>query len=256
MTEQMPGKIIPILPCRSLNEQLDFYQSLGFEMTYRQARPNQYACVRHLIAELHFFVLKELDPAKNYSMCYVHVADVDAVYETLCESLKRNTNRIPVRGYPKITKPNSLAEDRRFNLVDPSGNRILIGTKHAAPQSKAEPEVTVHASKFRNAFETAYKLAHAKDDPAHAAKVLDLVLPRMEEAPLPLRYRAVILRADIAHLLDENEAALSFMDKVSQISLSSISLCAEEHLLVQEAAKRMEELRAALLADRRLERPE
>lgn len=163
-------------------------------MTYRQARPNQYACVRHLIAELHFFVLKELDPAKNYSMCYVHVADVDAVYETLCESLKRNTNRIPVRGYPKITKPNSLAEDRRFNLVDPSGNRILIGTKHAAPQSKAEPEVTVHASKFRNAFETAYKLAYAKDDPAHAAKVLDLVLPRMEEAPLPLRYRAVILR--------------------------------------------------------------
>lgn len=249
MTEQMSGKVIPILPCRSVNEQLDFYQSLGFEMTYKQAMPNQYACVRHPIAELHFFVLKELDPAKNYSMCYVHVADVDAVYETFCESLKRNTNSIPARGYPKITKPNNLAEDRRFNLVDPSGNRLLIGTKRAAAQSKAEPDVTGHASKFRNAFETAYKLAYAKDDPAHAAKVLDLVLSGTEEVPLSLRYRAVILRADIAHLLDQNEAALSFIDKVSQISLSHISLSAEEHLLVQEAAKRLEELKAALLAD-------
>lgn len=256
MTEQMSEKIIPILPCRSVNEQLDFYQSLGFEMTYKQARPNQYACVRHPIAELHFFVLKQLDPAKNYSMCYVHVADVDAVYETFCESLKRNTNRIPARGYPKITKPNNLAEDRRFILVDPSGNRLLIGTKRAAPPSKAEPEATVHASKFKNAFETAYKLAYAKDDPAHAAKVLDSVLPEMEEVPLPLRYRAVILRADIAHLLDENEAALSLMDEVSQISLSQLSLSAEEHLLVQEAAKRLEELKAALLADQRLQRPD
>ncbi|MFD3259596.1 bleomycin resistance protein [Paenibacillus lentus] len=250
MAEQMFGKVIPILPCRSMNEQLDFYQSLGFEMTYKQARPNQYACVRHPIAELHFFVLKELDPAKNYSMCYVNVDDVDTVYETFCESLKRNTNRIPTRGYPKITKPNNLAEDRRFNLVDPSGNRLLIGAKHAVPQSNAEqqPYVTVHASKFKNAFETAYRLAYAKDDPAHAAKVLDLVLPGMEEAPLPLRYRAVILRADIAHLLDENEAALSFIEKINQISLSHISLSAEEHHLVQEAAKRLEELKAVLMA--------
>jgi hypothetical protein len=38
--------MIPILPCRSINETLEFYVALGSEVTYQQTRPNSYACVR------------------------------------------------------------------------------------------------------------------------------------------------------------------------------------------------------------------
>ena len=37
--------MIPILPCRSIDDQLAFYESLGFEVTYRQKAPNVFAAV-------------------------------------------------------------------------------------------------------------------------------------------------------------------------------------------------------------------
>jgi hypothetical protein len=45
------GIAIPIFPCRSIDEQLDFYQALGSEVTYNQTKPNLYVCVRHHIVE-------------------------------------------------------------------------------------------------------------------------------------------------------------------------------------------------------------
>ena len=45
---------IPILPCRSTNEVLEFYRALGFEVTYQQAKPNHYAVVA--VAALGLFV--------------------------------------------------------------------------------------------------------------------------------------------------------------------------------------------------------
>jgi hypothetical protein len=47
-------RTIPILPCRSLDDVLPFYEALEFEVTYRQARPNPYAVVRLEDIELHF----------------------------------------------------------------------------------------------------------------------------------------------------------------------------------------------------------
>ncbi|KZE44731.1 hypothetical protein AV540_23030 [Brevibacillus parabrevis] len=86
MSANRESVTIPIFPCRSIDEQVEFYQALGFELTYRQAKPNLYACVRHRIVELHFFVWKQLDPSNSYSMCYVNVRDVDAVHKEFCEN--------------------------------------------------------------------------------------------------------------------------------------------------------------------------
>src|SRR5688572_5749703 len=45
--EQMNQAItIPILPCRGIDETLEFYVAVGFEVTYKQGKPNSYACVR------------------------------------------------------------------------------------------------------------------------------------------------------------------------------------------------------------------
>ncbi|MED1723977.1 VOC family protein [Brevibacillus parabrevis] len=153
MSANRESVTIPIFPCRSIDEQLEFYQALGFELTYRQAKPNLYACVRHRIVELHFFVWKQLDPSASYSMCYVHVRDVDAVHKEFCENLKNAYGKVHSRDFPRITKPNNLAEDRRCNLIDPAGNRLLIGQKHAsAAPVQTEQTVMVQPSWFANAF--------------------------------------------------------------------------------------------------------
>ncbi|WP_199617173.1 bleomycin resistance protein [Paenibacillus alkalitolerans] len=227
------GTAIPIFPCRSIDEQLDFYQALGFEVTYRQAKPNLYACVRHRIAELHFFVLKQLEPSNSYSMCYINVPDVDAVFREFCENLKTTYQKIPSQGFPKITKPNNLTEDRRFNLVDPAGNRLLVGQKHAY----TNPE---HRSRFANAFETAYRLAYAKDEPAAAAKVLDLVLSKAagEEVSAILRFKAFVLRADIAASMDEINLAKAFIKEADNL------LPDQDLEGVQEEIERLDELKS------------
>ena len=74
----MAGEItIPILPCRSINETLEFYVAMGFEITYQQARPNTYACVKYEAIDLHFFTLKGYEPKDSYSTCFVLVAASD-----------------------------------------------------------------------------------------------------------------------------------------------------------------------------------
>lgn len=241
LTNQI-GTAIPIFPCKSIDEQLDFYQALGFEITYRQAKPNLYACVRHRIMELHFFVLKQLDPVNSYSMCYVNVPEVDAVYKEFCDNLKKTYHKVPSKGLPRITKLNNLAEDRRFNLIDPAGNRLLIGQKHASSKpSQNDQYVVVHPSKFANAYETAYRLAYAKDEPVGAARVLDLVLSKTEETSVTLRFKAYVLRADIAASMDEIKLATIYIKEANQLTLSDQEL--EE---VMEAAERLHELKLTL----------
>jgi hypothetical protein len=55
--------MIPLLPCRSIDDQIDFYESLGFEVTYRQTAPNVYAAVQRGAIELHFFCGSRLPDA-------------------------------------------------------------------------------------------------------------------------------------------------------------------------------------------------
>lgn len=245
MSTIQTGTAIPIFPCTSIDEQLDFYQALGFEVTYRQAKPNVYACVRHPIVELHFFVLKQLNPSDSYSMCYVSVPDVDAVYNQFYENWKRAYRKIPSKGFPRMTKVNNLAEDRRFNLIDPAGNRLLIGQKHPPVEpAGSTPSNKAQRSNYENAFETAYRLAYAKDEPASAARVLDLALSKGEDAGAVLRFKAYVLRADIAFGMDELDLAARYIREADQVTLSDLELES-----VREAAERRNELKAALEYD-------
>ncbi|HZG17507.1 MAG TPA: VOC family protein [Candidatus Bathyarchaeia archaeon] len=240
MPNNRTGTAIPIFPCKSIDEQLNFYQALGFRVTYRQAKPNLYACVLHRIVELHFFVIKQLEPSNSYSMCYIHVPDVDAVYKEFCDHLKTAYNKVPSKGFPRITKLNDLAEDRRFNLIDPSGNRLLIGQKRAnSEQIRNDKTTDEHPSRFANAYDTAYRLAYGKDEPADAARVLDLVLSNAEEASRILLYKAFILRADIAGEMDEKNLVEYYVKEADQLSLTEQEL----EGLINET-KRLDELKS------------
>jgi len=81
-------RTIPILPCRSLDGLLAFYEALEFEVTYRQARPNPYAVVRLEGIELHFCEPDGFDPERSYGSVIIVVPDADALYRSFADRLR------------------------------------------------------------------------------------------------------------------------------------------------------------------------
>lgn len=228
---------IPVFPCKAIDEQLDFYKALGFEVTYQQSKPNLYACVRHSFTELHFFVLKSLNPAEPYSMCYISVPNVDELYQQLIDSLKKTYGKTPTKGLPRISKVNNLTEDRRFNIVDPAGNRLMIGQRHTASALQEEYVVYNPDSNFAQVYKSAYRLAYAKEDPQAAARILDIAFAKKEPVTTVLRLNALVLRADVAIEMDDLSLAQLYLAEARQLSLTE-----EDHQEAATALLRAEEL--------------
>jgi catechol 2,3-dioxygenase-like lactoylglutathione lyase family enzyme len=210
-------RTIPILPCRSIDDTLDFYRALGFQVTYRQERPNTYAVVRRGGIELQFFVLKALDPAQSYSSCYVLVPDVEALYEAFTTGLRAALGRLPSRGIPRITALKDMTYGvRQFVVVDPGGNYIRIGQPiEPKPAPRAET-----AGRLERALVAATTLADSKMDDAAAARVLDSAIGDDENAPDSVLVRARILRADLAYRSGDADAATAWLAEAEQIDLS------------------------------------
>jgi catechol 2,3-dioxygenase-like lactoylglutathione lyase family enzyme len=217
---------IPILPCQSMDETLEFYGALGFAVTYRQKRPNTYAVVGRGGVELHFFVLRGLDPASSYGTCYVKTADVDALYETFRAGLRQAFGRVPSRGMPRIGALKDMSYGvRQFVVVDPGGNHIRIGQPlesaegwaHSGP-SEASP------TRLSKALHAATLLGDSKGDDAAAAKVLDLALARDEPEPGRVRVRALILRADLAVRVGDDRLAGRLLADVRKVEIGGEEL--------------------------------
>jgi hypothetical protein len=118
-------KVIPMLPCISIKEMLEFYQALGFEITYQQAKPNMFASVKYKFIEFQFFVKKNWSP----SFCYISVTNVDEVYQAFVAGVKAKYGEILSKGNSRITKVNNLKEDRRFNVIDQCVPTLWISEK-------------------------------------------------------------------------------------------------------------------------------
>ena len=141
-------RTIPILPCRSIDDVLAFYRTLGFEVTYRQERPNTFAVVQRGGIELQFFVLKGLDPANSYSTCYVLTSDVDSLHAAFTDQLRAALGRVPSRGIPRIGALREMPYGvRQFIVVDPGGNYIRIGQPTSVlPKPRAETATRLERS--------------------------------------------------------------------------------------------------------------
>lgn len=114
---------IPVLPCRSVEETLEFYTVLGFRAQVCGEGIESYIILSRADGiELHFFCVPALNPSASCSGCYVKVAAVDALRQEFGE------RGIPSEGMPRLTgvedKPWGM---REFALVDPSGNLLRIG---------------------------------------------------------------------------------------------------------------------------------
>jgi hypothetical protein len=205
---------IPCLPCVSMTESLDFYRALGFEVTYQQRSPNEYAVVRQGSCEIHLFGLKGLKAEDVYSVCCVVVPDVEPLHRAFGEALRRKYGKLPIAGFPRITR--FKAGQTRFTLTDPSGNSIICVNRSAHEGGGK----ATNSTGLAKAIETATKFRDESGDDESAAKVLDVALDRYRDAPALDRARALAARAELAVALGEAERLRGVREELRRVPVS------------------------------------
>lgn len=201
--------ITPIFPCRSLDELLEFYQALGFEIAYQQKSPNPYAVIKREWIRMDFYGVKHHDPKKCYHTCYILTDEVDDLYNAFREALKIKYGKVPTRGLPRISELRDKASGvREFMISDIAGTCIRIGKmldKEAGPQYS--DEVKAADKRLSLALDFAYKSEGEADEYEKVAKVLDAAIAREKQQPCLNLIRVMICRADIA--IEQNLNALA-----------------------------------------------
>jgi hypothetical protein len=212
-------RVIPVLPCVSLGETLDFYRALGFEVTYEQESPYVYGTVRWGAADLHFYGgFKRFDPAKAQSTCLIMVDDVEGPHRAFVDNLKRSLGRLPTAGLPRITRLRK--GQTRFAVFDPAGNSVVFIARDE-PDMSWDDEPEEGRSRLAQALDTAVWLRDLRGfDDVAAARVLDAALRRNDPASAIERARALAARLELAVALGETERARELRAELEQVPLS------------------------------------
>jgi catechol 2,3-dioxygenase-like lactoylglutathione lyase family enzyme len=224
MTQALREITIPLLPCNSIDQTIEFYQALGFVVTYQQKRPNAYAVVTLRYIELHFFVIKALKPESNYSSCYVLVNDIDGLYASFAAGLRNLYQKLPIRGIPRINplKDMPVYGVRQFIVVDPAGNHIRIGQPIAKADSLVYTEnnrdTPAAGTPLEKAYEMGNRLADGKGDFVAAAKVLDNAIAVADKLDAYALLRVLILRADIATRQEAYSLTASLLETIRELA--------------------------------------
>jgi catechol 2,3-dioxygenase-like lactoylglutathione lyase family enzyme len=216
---------IPALPCRSIDETLEFYVALGFEITYKQQRPNNYGVVKYEDINLHFFTMKGYEPKDSYSTCLVLVPDLTGLHQVFSGNLRGHYGKLPVAGIPRISKLNNSNADKqlRFNVIDPGGNWVRFIQQSEQPaasadrsESDAEPKDAL--TKLGRAVHAADWLMEAQGEFQQAATMLDKALAGAEGTTSD-RVKALVLRAAVAITLEDKALARTLLGEMRQIAL-------------------------------------
>lgn len=234
----MGEKTIPILPCPSISDVVDFYEALGFEVTHLQTSPNPYASLQYGDIDLQFFGLKSVDPAASMSTCYVVTDRVDELYTNFRDGLKQALGKIPTRGIPRIGQiKNTTYGVRQFLMTDPGGNCVRIGQ----PTGESLYHAPAPAEPFARALHNAWMLGVSKGEPAVGARILDRALQRESPASAAEHVRALILRADLAGQLGEVQLAARLLDQAAGVELTDA-----ERAALSDDLSRADDLRESL----------
>jgi hypothetical protein len=202
--------IIPVFQVKTLQDVLEFYQALGFEVTYRQDKPYLYAAVQRGGITLHF------TKGTGSSTCLVHVLNVADYHQTFADGLRTRYGKVPSAGVPRITR--FRPGQTRFTLYDPAGNAILF-INHDEP----DPDYDAYddsLSPLLQALETARFLKDTYHDDQGAARLLDRKLGQHGDAPPIERARVLAARAELAVALGDVEAARRVREALALLPLS------------------------------------
>ncbi|MGW7272150.1 bleomycin resistance protein [Streptomyces sp. NPDC054864] len=234
----MAETMIPLFPCHELDETLDFYKAIGFEVTFHQKSPYQYGVVERGDMQFQFFRMKGYDPKASISACYVITDDVDTLHASFRAGLKQTLGRIPTRGLPRIGALKDMSYGvRQFLMTDPAGNNVRVGQ----PIADSFEHSAVPKERYARALHQAVLLGESKEDPSAAARIIDHALAA-DGTPTPVQLvKLYVVRAEMAEQLGEPERPAEWLDRAAAVRLTE-----EERQAAADELLRAEDLRGSL----------
>ncbi|OQY86322.1 MAG: hypothetical protein B6D41_13470 [Chloroflexi bacterium UTCFX4] len=220
---QKTSTTIPCLPCESLDATVDFWQAMGFRVTYKQQSPNPYAAAHFGDFDIHFFGLKQLSPHDNFSTCLVIVTEVEQLHQKFTERLRTHLGRVPGQGFPRISR--MRPGQTRFTLTDVAGNSVIFIKRGAEDEQAAEEYKKAGLSSIQRAVAVATRLRDFKNDDAAAARALDNALAREKDTTSADYARALAARIDLAVASDDTPRANQLYAQFQTMRLTKTQRC-------------------------------
>jgi catechol 2,3-dioxygenase-like lactoylglutathione lyase family enzyme len=218
--------VIPALPCRDLDDSLPFYRALGFEVTYRQERPNPYAVVRRDEIELHLFGVPGFDPAESMHTVIVLVPDTGAVHAAFAAGLREAFGKVPVSGIPRMTRPRRMQGMRGgFMVVDPGGNWLRIlrqpTESDSDPDGGPQDRPAEEEGRLARVVAAAARQADSHGDEAAGIRMLLTGLARHADAPPTQRLPALVYLAELHVRTGDRDAAAAVLAQIGELELTA-----------------------------------
>ena len=142
--------MVPMLPCADVEAMVEFWAALGLRRTDHQLRRQPSGAVTLGGIELQYYRVDGWEPAQSHSTCAVVVPDTRPLFELFSAGLRALYGRVPVAGFPRITRPRERAGDgglSGFSVIDPAGNwvrvmRTPVPVEDEAAAPEPEPQDT------------------------------------------------------------------------------------------------------------------
>ncbi|MGW6835290.1 glyoxalase [Streptomyces sp. NPDC054949] len=217
----MPNETtIPLMPCVSVSETLDFYRCLGFEVVHEQTRPYVYLALSHRGFQLHFGnAPAHLDPVReDGGGCLVMVDEVAPYHAAFTAAMRATHGKVLASGRPRITRYRAGAS--RFTLIDPSGNSIIFIQRDEPTTLEYGGSKSLRG--LARAVDNARILIEFKNDDHLAHRVLTTGLARHGENADPLdTAKALAMLIETATILDRPEETAPWRDLLARIPLDA-----------------------------------
>ncbi|MCY0924233.1 glyoxalase [Streptomyces sp. H27-G5] len=215
----MPNETtIPLMPCASVPETLEFYRCLGFEVVHEQTRPYVYLALSYRGFQVHFGKAPaHLDPAReDGGGCLVLVDEVAPYHAAFTAAMRATHGKVLGSGRPRITRYRAGAS--RFTLIDPSGNSLIFIQRDEPATLEYGGSKSLRG--LARAVDNARVLIEFKNDDHLAHRVLTTGLARHGENADDLdTAKALAMLIEIATTLGRPEEAAPWRERLARIPL-------------------------------------
>lgn len=211
---------IPVLKYVAVDATLSFWETLGFEITYRQDRPYKYAVAESKGCQLHFYHNKSVEISTPADGCLIIVNDIQSVYETFSKCLKDKLGKIPSSGLPRISRMRPM--QTRFTITDPSGNSVILIQGEGKDKEGYDAADKNNLSDLGKSIALALRLRDFKEDYPAAARMLDNALKKQGgENDNEEHVEALIIRAELARILSDQNKEAECYELLADLNVSA-----------------------------------
>lgn len=212
-------RTIPLLPCRSIDEIVEFYTMLGFTKTYRQTIPNPYVSLKREDLQLDFFGIPDFNPADSYGTCLVLVPDTAELFAAFATGMRAAHGKLLVSGIPRMTRPRkrkNADNHSGFTVIDPGGNWIRIMA------TKPPPSDDTDVTKLSTSLRRAVVMGDSHGKHVRAAQILDSAIERDQDvASATELVEALAYRAELAVRAEDTDAARAALTRARALTLTA-----------------------------------